>query len=138
MAKLQLLSDVYAVCRLDGNAPVPDWAIRGPFFSITRTAGELSVVCPDSRVPADVRKESGWKILMVQGPLGFSLTGVLASLTDPLAREGISVFALSTYDTDYLLVKQEQLKQAVGVLAADGYNVEEDWGSREPGKGTRP
>jgi hypothetical protein len=138
MAKLQLMSDVYAVCRLDGNAPLPDWAIRGPFFSITRTAGELSVVCPDSRVPAGVRKESGWKILMVQGPLGFSLTGVLASLTDPLAREGISVFALSTYDTDYLLVKQEQLKQAVRVLAADGYNVEEDSGSREPGKGTRP
>ena len=123
--KLDLLPDVYAVCRLDKDAPVPDWATRGIFSSITRTAGELSVVCPDARVAAGVKKESGWKVLMVEGPLDLSLTGVLASLTGPLAREGISVFALSTYDTDYLLVKQEQLEQAIEVLRAEGYDVEE-------------
>lgn len=123
--KLELLPDVYAVCRLDKNAPVPDWATQGFFFSVTRTAAGLSVVCPDARVAAGVKKESGWKVLMVEGPLDFSLTGVLASLTGPLAREGVGVFALSTYDTDYLLVKEEQLEEAIQVLRAEGYDIKE-------------
>lgn len=132
--KLELLPDTYAVCRLDKNAPIPDWATQGLFSSITRTARELSVVCPDARVPGELKKESGWKVLMVEGPLDFSLTGVLASLTGPLAREGISVFAASTYDTDYLLVKQEQLKRAIQVLGAEGYNVEEGCGAQGGGE----
>ena len=121
--KLELLPDTYAVCRLDKNAPVPDWGTRGSFYSITCTAEELSVVCPDAHVPGGVNKEGGWKILKVEGPLEFSLTGVLASLTAPLAREGISVFALSTYDTDYLLVKKEQLEKAVRALRGEGNEV---------------
>jgi hypothetical protein len=133
--KLELLPDTYAVCRLDKNAPVPDWGTRGLFSSITRTAEELSVVCPDGQVPGGVNKEGGWKILMVEGPLDFSLTGVLASLTAPLAREGISVFVLSTYDTDYLLVKKEQLEKAVRALRGEGYEVEE--GYRVQGAGSR-
>ena len=123
--KLELLRDIYAVCRLDNSAPVPDWGTQGPFFSITRTAQELSVVCSDAQVPAGVTKESGWRLFMVRGPLEFSLTGVLSSLTVPLARERISIFALSTYDTDYVLVKQEQLAKAASVLKAEGYEVEE-------------
>jgi hypothetical protein len=123
--KLELLPDVYAVCRLDRDAPAPDWATSGLFSSVTRTVAELSVVCPDACVPVGVKKESGWRVLMVVGPLDFSLTGVLAPLTGPLAREGISVFALSTYDTDYLLVKEEQLGKAIQVLNAEGYEVEE-------------
>ncbi len=121
--KLALLPDTYAVCRLDAGAPVPDWATRGPFSSVTRTEGELSVVCPDARVPVGVKAETGWKLLMVEGPLAFSLTGVLASLTGPLAREGVSVFALSTYDTDYLLVKQEQLGRVIRTLGAEGFDI---------------
>jgi len=123
--KLTLLPDTYAVCRLDKNAPLPDWATRGPLSSVTRTVEELSVLCPDAYVPADVMKESGWKVLMVEGPLEFSLTGILASLTSPLARKAISIFALSTYDTDYVLVKGNQLEEAVQVLRTEGYNVEE-------------
>ncbi len=130
--KLELLPDAYAVCRLDKNAPVPDWATQGLFSSVTRTPGELSVVCRDARVAAGVKKESGWKVLMIEGPLDFSLTGILASLTGPLAREGISVFALSTYDTDYLVVKEEQLEKAIQVLGAEGYDIEE--GCREQGE----
>lgn len=126
--KLELLLDTYAVCWLDKSAPVPGWATTGLFYSITRTAEELSVVCPDARVPEDVRKDSGWKVLMVEGPLELSLTGVLASLVGPLAREGISVFALSTYDTDYLLVKKEQVEKAIHVLRAEGHEVEEGAG----------
>ena len=126
--KLELLPDVYAVCWLDKHAPVPDWGISGTFASITRTATGLSVVCPDAQVAKGVTKEGGWKILMVEGPLDFSLTGILASLTTPLARNEITIFALSTYDTDYLLVKQEHLEKAIQVLRADGYDIDENCG----------
>jgi len=135
--KLELLPDVYAVCRMDRNAPAPDWATSGLFFSITRTAAELSVVCRDACVPVGVKNDSGWKVLMVEGPLDLSLTGVLASLTGPLARAGISVFAQSTYDTDYLLVKKEQLAKAIQVLRAEGYEVEEGCGGCANGMNTR-
>jgi len=118
-----LLPDTYAVCRLDGDAPAPNWASHGPLSSVTRTAAELSVVCPASRVPAEVKKEVGWKVLMVEGPLDFSLTGVLASLVGPLAREAVTVFTLSTWDTDYLLVKQEQLEKARQVLREEGHHI---------------
>ena len=117
------MAETYAVCRLDRNAPAPDWGTRGLFSSVTRTAEELSVVCPDAQVPGRVKREGGWRVLKVEGPLDFSLTGVLASLTAPLAREGISVFALSTYDTDYLLVKKEQLEKAIQALRGEGYEV---------------
>jgi hypothetical protein len=121
--KLRLLPSTYAVCRLEKDAAAPDWGTRGLFSSITRTEGELSVVCPDTHVPDGVRKQGGWRVLRVEGPLDFSLTGVLASLTAPLAREGISVFALSTYDTDYLLVKKGQLEKAVQALRREGYAI---------------
>jgi len=121
--KLELLPGVYAVCRLDKDALIPGWATAGRLCSITRTAEELSVVCPEADVPGGVKQEGGWKALMVEGPLDFSTTGVLASLTFPLAREGVSVFAISTYNTDYLLVKQEQLRQALRALRSEGYAV---------------
>ena len=123
--RLQLLPDVYAVCRLDTNAPVPEWATRGPFFSITRTSDELSVVCPEVLVPSRAKSERGWKALAVEGPLDFSLTGVLSSLAALLAGNGISIFVLSTYDTDYVLVKGGQMANAVQVLCAAGYDVDE-------------
>ncbi len=131
--KLDLLPGSYVVCRLNKDAPVPDWATSGLFSSVTRTAEELSVVCPEVRVPAGVKKESGWRVLMVEGPLDFSLTGILASMASPLAREGISVFALSTYDTDYLLVKRERLEKALQVLRAEGYDI--DYGCRGRSEG---
>jgi len=121
--KIRLLPHTYAVCRLEKNAPAPDWGTRGLFFSITRTEEELSVVCPDAHVPRGVKREGGWRVLKVEGPLNFSLTGVLASLTAPLARKRITVFALSTYDTDYLLVKEEKLEEAIQALREEGYAV---------------
>jgi uncharacterized protein len=133
--KLELLPDIFAVCRLDKDAPIPVWATRGGFCSITRTVEELSVVCPQAMVPGGVKQEGEWRALMVAGPLDFSLTGVLASLTAPLAREGISVFAVSTYDTDYFLVKKEQLESAIQSLRTGGHEVEAD--RRAPGPGER-
>jgi hypothetical protein len=121
--KLLLWSETFSICRLERNAPIPGWALTGGFSSITRTAEELSVVCPQNRVPPGIQKQDGWKVLQVEGPLDFSLTGVLASLTEPLAKEGISVFAVSTYDTDYLLVKEKQIEGAIQALRGEGYKL---------------
>jgi hypothetical protein len=122
--KLAVTSDRLAVCRLESDASVPAWATAGHFFSITKTAGELSIVCAQESVPSDVRCERGWRSLKVEGPLDFSLTGVMLSLAAPLARAGISLFAISTYDTDYLLVKEGDLDGAVLSLSNSGHLVE--------------
>ena len=123
---LSVLSDRLAVCRLaplnPGESP-PVWAYVGDLVSITHTADELSVVCDEDAVPADVTSESGWRCLKAHGPFEFSMVGVLASLTGPLAEAGISIFALSTYDTDYLLVKEEDLENAVDVLSRRGHVI---------------
>ena len=121
--RLILLPEVLAICRLETTASIPDWATLGRFWSITRTEEELSVVCPEAHVPQGVKRETGWRALKVEGPLDFSLTGILTSLTAPLAKEKVSVFAISTYDTDYLLVKEEQLEKAIQALGEEGYEI---------------
>ena len=120
---LSLLPDNYSICRLGPEADIPPWAQGGDFFSITRTKEELSLVCSQEVVPDDVQCEQGWRCIMVVGPLDFSLTGILASLTSSLAEAGISVFAISTFDTDYLLVKADNLKRAVLKLKEAGHDV---------------
>jgi len=146
---LTLLPDRLAVCRLEPEAPVPGWALSGAFSSVTRTPGELSVVCAEADLPAgrsplpaersprpaersplpaersplpaaaaaaDLRVERGFRAFRVEGPLDFALAGVLAGLLAPLARAGIPVFALSTFDTDYLLVRGAQAEEAARAL----------------------
>jgi len=119
---LSLLPETLAVCRLAPDASIPAWALQaGPhqsFVSVTRTSEELSIVCARELVPAGTRAERGFRALKVAGPLDFSLTGVLASLTLPLAEAGVSVFAVSTFDTDYLLVREAQLAAARKTLSA--------------------
>jgi hypothetical protein len=117
------LEGAYAVCRLDAGAALPAWAAGGPLVSVTRTADELSVVCPQQAVPEGVRCERGWRGLRVAGPLDFSLVGVLAALLDPLAAAGVGVFVLATFDTDYLLVKEKDWPRAVLALRRAGYEV---------------
>jgi hypothetical protein len=121
---LLILAETLAICRLEKDAAIPDWAMTGSFLSTTRTAEELSIVCPQIQVPAVMKREEGWRCIKVQGPLDFSLTGILASLTTPLAKAGISVFAISTYDTDYLLVKEENLEKAIEILVKKGHRVQ--------------
>jgi hypothetical protein len=138
--RIILLPGTLAICRLETTASIPDWATLGPFCSVTRTEEELSVVCPEARVPQEVKRETGWRALKVEGPLDFSLTGILASLAGPLAREKVSVFAISTYDTDYLLVKEEQLEKAIRALREEGNEVKtrvKVQGSRCKAHGTR-
>lgn len=118
---LTVLPYNYSICRLEPEADIPPWALAGDFFSITRTKDELSLVCSQEVVPAGVQSETGWRCIMVKGPLGFSITGLLASLATSLAEVGISIFAISTFDTDYLLVKAENLKRAVVKLKEAGH-----------------
>jgi hypothetical protein len=93
------------------------------FHSITRTAQELSIVCSESTVPKEVRSEAGFRALRVAGPLDFQLVGILLSLAQPLAEAGVSIFTLSTFDTDYVFVREEHLERARAALAAAGHDV---------------
>lgn len=123
MVTLSLLSGEFGICRLDASSKLPSWATAGPFFSITGTPEELSVVCPVDFIPREVICERGWRCLKVHGPLDFSQTRVLLSLVEPLAHAGISVFAISTYDTDYLLVKTARFPEAIKALQSAGHRV---------------
>jgi len=105
-----------AICRLPPEASLPFWIKENDFFSVTRTQDELSIICKESQVPGTVQAERNWRMIKVSGPLDFGLTGVLASLSHPLADAGISIFALSTFETDYLLLKEEHLNRATGIL----------------------
>ena len=120
---LRVLPARLAVCFLPPEAPLPDWATRGTFHSVTRTDDELSVVCDYTAIPPNVVHEGPWACLQVDGPLDFSLTGVLASLAAPLAGAGISIFAVSTYRTDYVLVPERDLNAALQALSAAGHTV---------------
>ena len=120
---LELLSRTYAVVRLAPDAPLPGWALAGDFVSLTRTRGELSVVCEERLVPAPFDREGGWRALKVEGPLDFALVGVLVSIASPLASAGVSMFAISTFDTDYLLVKATDLARTIEALGQKGHLV---------------
>jgi hypothetical protein len=138
---LSVLPGRYAICRLGADDPLPDWAGLSParlssspgapsagpgsagFLSVTRTADELSVVARESLVPQAVKCDRGWRVLKVEGPLDLSLTGLLAGLASPLAAERINIFAVSTYDTDYLFVKDEMLSRALETLSRAGHRI---------------
>ena len=114
-----------AVCRVEAGSVVPAWVDRaGDFVSITRTSQELSIVCAMDAVPPGVPMEGPWRAFRVQGPLVMTLIGVVAALANPLADAGISIFAISTYDTDYVLVHEPDLDAAINVLIAAGHTVQ--------------
>lgn len=118
---LQLIHGEFAVCRLPAAAPVPAWADSAVFSSITRTADELSIMCPAAQVPADVKHEAGWRLLKFAGPFDFTETGILASVLAPLAAARIGILATATFDTDYLLVKDTRLAEVRQALEAAGH-----------------
>jgi hypothetical protein len=110
-----------AIARLEPDASIPAWASVGPFASVTRTSRELSIVCDAALVPADVRHERGWVTLDLEGPFPFELTGILASFIVPLAEARVGIFALSTFDTDVVLVKRDSLSRALDALERAGH-----------------
>lgn len=127
--KFSVVHGTYAVCRMPASAAVPAWASKA-FVSITRTGDELSIVCEERRIPADAdgiefQLERGWVLLKLHGPFPLDAIGVLASVAKPLAEAAISLFALSTFDTDYVLVKRTHAKQAIAALTLAGHKLVE-------------
>lgn len=122
--RLLVVEGTFAVCKLPADSAVPARVLAGSFYSITRTADELSVVCDEAAVPDGVACERGWRAVRVAGAMPFTLVGVLAALTAPVAAAGIGAFAFSTFDTDYLLVKAGDFASAQGALRAAGHTVE--------------
>jgi hypothetical protein len=121
--KFRQLPGPYAIVRLAPDAPVPDWAKNGEFTSITHTTDELSIVCPTENLPPDVRSSHRWIGLKLKGPFPFSLTGVLQSFIAPLSYGRIPIFAISTYDTDYVLVPEQFLDEALDGLLHAGHEL---------------
>jgi uncharacterized protein len=132
---LEVLPGPFAVCRLDPDAILPESVLQSAFFSLTRTPEETSLVIAEGDVPSlglNARIEADWRMLKVAGTLDFALTGILSALTVPLADAGISIFALSTFDTDYLMVRAERLADAVITLRAAGHTVTEIAAEKNP------
>lgn len=121
--ELTLLPERFAISQLAANAPIPEWAMQGAFFSVTRTRDELSVVCEQSRVAAGIRSQPGWSVLKVHGPFVLTEIGVLLALASPLAEAKLGLFTISTFDTDYLLVASETVSAAINTLEGAGHKI---------------
>ena len=119
----ELFAPPFAVVRLEPSSEFPSWVEGSEFLSVTRTRNELSVVCEERLIPPGVVAERGWRCLELEGPIPFDQTGVAAAFLEPLARAAVGVFVVSTYDTDYLLVKEERLAAAITALRESGYEV---------------
>lgn len=121
--KFLLLPGLYAIVRLAPDGPVPDWAQKSHFASVTRTSDELSIVCATENLPADVQSSHRWICLKLEGPFPFSQTGVLLSFIEPLSTKGIPIFAISTFDTDYVLIQEEFAGASLNVLQEAGHQL---------------
>jgi hypothetical protein len=121
--QLSILAERLSICSLPAHNQLPAWLPACGFLSLTRTEDELSAVCEESCVPAGVKCRRGWRCFKVRGPLDFSQVGVLAALAAPLGEAEISIFVISTFDTDYLLVEEENLQRSVRVLTAAGHTI---------------
>jgi len=120
---LQVLRGTYTIYRLSPATSLPTEVLKSSFLSVTKTEEELSIVCDSSLMLDAETSESGWSCIKVLGPLDFALTGILARLSGILAEADISIFAVSTYDTDYILVKADKLSETVARLSDSGYTV---------------
>lgn len=122
--QLSLLPQTFAIVGLSSGGDIPPWATGGPFFSVTRTSDELSIIVEECRVPAEVQQQGGWRVIKVHGPFVLSEVGVLAALAGPLAAAKISLLVVTTFDTDYLLVASENLSAAISALEHAGHSFQ--------------
>jgi hypothetical protein len=113
---LSVLPEKLGICHFSKNSSIPDWAKDISFCSISRTPNELSIVCPQEKIPAGVLVERNWRAFKVQGPLGFVMTGIVASLSEPLAEAKISILYIDTYETSYLLVEEKNFEKSKKIL----------------------
>jgi hypothetical protein len=124
--KFRCLQGPYAIARLTPDAAIPEWAAKGELFSITRTADELSIVCAAENLPPHAESPHQWQCFKLEGPFPFALTGVLLSFIEPLSNRGVPIFAISTYDTDYVLIQNEYAAIAVNALQQAGHELLRD------------
>jgi hypothetical protein len=124
--KFRQLPGLYGVVRLACEESIPDWATKGDFTSITRTADELSIVCPADNLPPEIHSPERWICLKLEGPFPFSLTGVLLAFIEPLSTNGVPIFAISTYDTDYVLIPEDRMGGVVDLLRKAGHELIRD------------
>lgn len=121
--RVSVLEGVFAICRLDKDAQNPQWLSYSRFTTVTHTNDELSIICPQEDVPATITHMGGWRCLKIEGPFGLDSIGVLVSVAAPLSTNAISLFATATYDTDYLLIKEQDLIRAIETLKKQGHIV---------------
>jgi hypothetical protein len=119
--RFSLIAERFAICRLNPTIAIPEWALRPAM--LTRTPEELSIVCPEANVPTGLKSDAGWICLKLEGPFPFSMTGVLVSFTNPLSTNEIPIFAIATFDTDYVLIKHEFWERASAALASAGHQI---------------
>jgi len=120
---LSLLPNQYVILKLAADAKIPAWATNGEYFSVTRTSEELSIVTAYQKVPTQMNSERKWRALKVHGPFALDEVGVLAALVTPLSEAAISIFVISTFDTDYLLINEQQCDAAISALENEGHRV---------------
>lgn len=121
--KLSLLKDKYAICTLPNTAPIPDWALTETPVSITRTDKELTIVCAQDIIPLELQCDFNWRCFKIDGSFDLNQTGVISSISSPLANAGISIYVISTYDTDYFLVQDKNLEQTISTLSNAGHSI---------------
>jgi len=120
--RFRLHDGLFAVCRLPAGDPWPSWLPIEAWCNVTRTPEEFSIVCPEEFVPAEIQAGRGWKRIELAGPFEFTLTGVIAAILIPLAEARIPVFAISTYNTDWILAPDDRIEEAVRALQSAGHN----------------
>jgi len=113
---LSILPEKIGICHFDKKSPIPEWAVEGDFFSITRTNQELSIVYPQEKIPGGVLFEKDWRAFRLESPIDMYSVGIIASLSKPLAEDGISIFNISTYETNYILVEEKNFEKAKKIL----------------------
>ena len=121
--KLSLLKNKYAICTLPNTAPIPDWALTEILISITRTDKELTIVCKQDMIPSELQSDINWRCFKIDGSFDLNQTGVISSISSPLADAGISIYVISTYDTDYFLVQDQNLQKAISTLSNSGHSI---------------
>ena len=121
--KLSLLKESYSICTLPNTAPIPDWASKESLASITRTDKELTIVCKQDIIPSELQSDRNWRCFRIDGSFDLNQIGVISSISSPLADAGISIYVISTYDTDYFLVKDNNLDQTISTLSDIGHNI---------------
>lgn len=120
---LSTLDGFFAICKLNPQTKIPNWALKGEFYSITRTSEELSILCPQKIIPDEITSVDRWRGLKIEGPFQFTEIGILNSITAPLASVKISLLSISTFDTDYVFIQDDQFEDALLILAANGHEV---------------